>query len=542
MDENVSGNRIDSNENQTNQSEKFVPSAVHPDFNQENISFGEDLQQQTASAPHAVPQTKPPETQQYINPNSAPWMVPPAFVPPGYIYGTPQPPMPSNNLYNRQNIMPYNPNAGFQYNPNFNYGYPPVPLQKPDANLGVKIFLSIFFSVLGILILGYVIYLGSLFQRLSSDNDVQSEYTTPTKDEDRDNEQEETPTDNTPDIETLLDPENEGIILLPLPSDKNIVDYSIQGAFTKVGTAIVGIACYENEEKALEDSEDNVLSQGTGIIVTEGGYIVTNSHVIFSSRKYFIKVITFDQNEYTADVVGYDVRTDLAVLKINASDLKTAAFGDSDLITIGDDVIAIGNPGGLNFQNSLTKGIISAVNRKVSTSSTVRYIQTDTAINPGNSGGPLCNIYGQVIGINTVKIAAPMYEGMGFSIPSNTVKEIVNDLIRQGYVEGRVRIGISGIDVNKDMSAYYGVPIGVRIESIAKDGPLYGKGVKKGDILTKIDDTEISSIQEIYAFLAGHRHGDKVNVEFYRSGSAGIKSKTFSVEIELAADQGETQN
>ena len=146
-----------------------------------------------------------------------------------------------------------------------------------------------------------------------------------------------------------------------------------------------------------------------------------------------------DGTTYNAGVVGFDSRTDIAVLKIdNPKNLKPATFGNSEEIELGEDIIVVGNPGGIDYQNSITKGVVSAVNRKLSSSSLVKYIQTDAAINPGNSGGPIVNMYGQVIGIATSKFVSEYYENMGFAIPSATAKDIVDSLIKNGYVNGRV--------------------------------------------------------------------------------------------------------
>lgn len=422
------------------------------------------------------------------------------------------------------------------------YGQPPVPPKKEKMNTGTKVFISTLFAVFGVLLISYFVFLS--MQISNGNGDISNIFSTTEPTTSDGGEPDPSDSDSiqgTTEV-PLTDPANEGLDLLPLPNDKDNGKYTIQSAYEKVGPSIVGVTCYTSKSDAeSEDADELVASQGTGIIITENGYIVTNSHVINNSKKYYVMIIFSDGSEYPANIVGYDARTDLAVLKINKSGLSYANFGNSDLITIGDDVIAIGNPGGMSFQNSLTKGIVSAVNRSVSTSSTVKYIQTDAAINPGNSGGPLCNIYGQVIGINTVKIVAEQYEGMGFSIPSNTVKDIADDLIKQGYVSNRVRIGITGIAVSSEMQNMYDVPPGVVIESVAEDGPLHNKGVKKGDILTKIDGEDISSIQDIYAILAEHEPGDTISIEIFRAKQSGAKEKTFTVKAVLTEDAGETQ-
>lgn len=334
-----------------------------------------------------------------------------------------------------------------------------------------------------------------------------------------------------------------GLTLADLPKDKNDSNkYTTQNVYNDVSRSIVAVMCYK-DEIPTDGSVKKLSSQGTGIIITDNGYIVTNSHVIGNTKSLKIQIVTNDGTKHPANVVGYDTRTDLAVLKIEAKNLKPAVFGNSDKVEVGQDVIALGNPGGIDFQNSLTKGIISAKDRTVSTSSTVKYLQTDAAINPGNSGGPLCNLYGQVIGINTVKIVSTQYEGMGFSIPSNTVKEIVDDIIKQGYVNGRVRIGITGSAITSAAQESYSLPSGIVIYSIDIDGPLAGKDVKVGDIITTVDGKKITSFNEVYTILSTHKTGDEIELSVYRVGNSGKESdKEFKVKVTLAEDNGETQD
>ena len=273
------------------------------------------------------------------------------------------------------------------------------------------------------------------------------------------------------------------------------------------------VVCYQEE---ITDDEKDIVAQGTGTIISEDGYIITNAHVIGNSRAYAINIVLNNKDKYPAKVVGYDTWTDLAVLKIDAKDLKAVSFGDSDLIEIGQDVIAVGSPGGEKFQNSLTKGIVSAVDRELSVNRYVRYIQSDAAISPGNSGGPLCNIYGQVIGITTAKTVATYYENMTFSIPSKTVEEIVGDLMHYGYVKGRCRIGITGTELAAEEYYYSESPSGIVISEIDESGSLAGTKLKSGDIITELDGQQITSFQDIYDVLADHKEGDKVTIKAQR--------------------------
>ena len=260
-----------------------------------------------------------------------------------------------------------------------------------------------------------------------------------------------------------------GLKLEATVEDKGDAKYTSEYAFNTVSPSVVGIVCYTDEITDVS----KCATQGTGIVITENGYIVTNAHLLSNSKTaYALQVVLSDGTTYVAGVVGIDTRTDLAVLKIDANNLTAAVFSDSDNLTIGEDVIAIGNPGGLGYQNSLTKGIISAVNREVGSNTNVKYLQTDAAINPGNSGGPLCNMYGQVIGINTSKIVSEKYEGMGFAIPSATIKSIADDLVKGGYVNGRVKLGIVGYAVPSSLQSQ-GIPAGIVVESIQDDSPLH---------------------------------------------------------------------
>lgn len=319
------------------------------------------------------------------------------------------------------------------------------------------------------------------------------------------------------------------IVLNKYPADKgDTTKYNNQTAFEKISPSAVGIMCYKDKDR------ETLAGQGTGIIINTDGYIVTNSHVIGDSKSaYIIDVILSDGNTYDANVVGYDTRTDLAVIKITAPNLVPAEFADSDLVSIGEDVIAVGNPGGIEFQNTLTRGVISAKDRTLGLSTQVKYIQTDAAINPGNSGGPLCNLSGQVIGVNSAKIASEEYEGMGFAIPSRTVKEVVDDLIKQGYVSGRVKIGITGTAVTASEAQYNNVPQGILVSEIIEGGPCDNGEVKANDIIVSLDNYEIKSFSDIYTALTNYSEGDKVTLKLYRMDT----KEYIETEITLQADR-----
>ena len=320
--------------------------------------------------------------------------------------------------------------------------------------------------------------------------------------------------DDNPDTVGQPDSKAKEIQLNALPKDKSSSKYTTQTAYDSVSESVVTVELYQDK---ISDNTSDLKGSGTGTIITADGYIVTNAHVVGNSRRYAVKITLNSGKTYQAKVVGYDTWTDLAVLKIDAKGLKPVTFGDPDLIEIGQDVIAVGSPGGEKFKNSLTKGIVSAVDRELSINKYVKYIQSDAAISPGNSGGPLCNIYGQVIGINTAKTTATNYEAMTFSIPSDTVKEIVSDLMRYGYVRGRARIGFSGSEISTEEQYYYGYPAGIVISDIDSKGAFAGVDIKEGDIVTSLDGEEVTSFQDIYAVLNQHKSGDKIKITLSRA-------------------------
>lgn len=335
-----------------------------------------------------------------------------------------------------------------------------------------------------------------------------------------------------PDSESVIDPGAANLSAKDQPKDIDSADYTARKAYKKVENSVVNVVVYTSPDYVGDESYRD--GTGSGIIVSSDGYIITNSHVINDSKNMGVEIITTSGDSYVATVVGFDPRTDLAVLKINADSLTAVEFVNSDQIEVGQDAIAVGNPGGMAYSNSLTRGCVSALNRTVPTNTMVSYIQTDAAINPGNSGGPLLNSAGQVMGITTVKIANTDYEGMGFAIPANTVIEIANNLISTGYVSGRVRLGV--------MAGRYDDPVnnikGLQIKSINDDSPFKNTEVREEDIIVRINGESTPTIPALYSILAEYNPGDKVTVTLYREPSVGSAGKTFSVEIELLADEG----
>ena len=286
---------------------------------------------------------------------------------------------------------------------------------------------------------------------------------------------------------------------------------SLQAIYEKNIDAVVSISC------TLADG----TASGTGVILSTKGYIVTNSHVVSDATG--ITVLLTDGRVFPAAIVGADTVSDLAVLYIDAHRLTAAQFGDASALRVGDAVAAIGDPLGIEFRGTMTDGIVSAINREVTVAGrTMTLIQTNAALNSGNSGGPLINCYGQVIGINTLKIGAFVdsagVEGIGFAIPSTTVKEVVDQLIRQGYVSGRPLLGIECTEVSSYYQQFYHLPAGIRVVSVTAGGPAEQAGLLPGDILLSMDGGRITTLDEMNAQLYSHGVGDTVTLTIYRSG------------------------
>lgn len=299
-------------------------------------------------------------------------------------------------------------------------------------------------------------------------------------------------------------------------------------AFKNASPSVVCITAYPS-------GADYTVSQsgeGSGIIISDDGYIATNSHVVNDNTGTGVVITLSDGEQYLGTIIGVDKKTDIAVIKISAEGLSAADFANSDTLFVGQDVYAIGNPGGSAFSNSLTKGTVSAVNRILSTNGYVKYIQTDAAINPGNSGGALVNNAGQVIGMNTSKLVATDYEGMGFSIPSNKVVEIVNKLIKYGYVNDRGTLGIEGTTCNLYQSRKNNVPQGMVITNIYSYSPLSDTSAKIKDIITEINGVEVKTSYEFIDQLSRYKPGDEVTLKLFRSATK-ISERPFSFEVKV---------
>jgi len=314
----------------------------------------------------------------------------------------------------------------------------------------------------------------------------------------------------------------------------------------KVGPAVVGISV---NSRASDDffffTPRNVPSSGSGIIIKSDGYIMTNNHVVESalvgntneiSQGSKIEIILPNNKDktYPAKVIGRDSRTDLAVLKIDAQDLPTVEFGNSDNVKVGELAVAIGNPGGLEYMGSVTVGVISGLNRTIpiADGKELKLIQTDASINPGNSGGALVNAEGKLIGVNAAKIGGEGYEGLGFAIPVNKAKEITDSLIEFQYVKGRPFLGITAESrFNEQMAKQYKVPMGVLVSEVHPFSGAYKAGVKPQDIITKIDGITVTSLDKLNEVKNTHKPGDIVKIEVYRDG------ETLTLQVELGEEK-----
>jgi len=318
------------------------------------------------------------------------------------------------------------------------------------------------------------------------------------------------------------DTSTDTVVTAALSKNSSVVDIA-----KKVKPSIVGIRMtYSSKQYSYFGGSGTSESEGSGIIISKDGYIMTNYHVVqYADTKSgvadntVLEVFLSDGREAEAKFIGGDSENDLAVIKIDLKNLTAAELGDSSKIQVGDLAVAIGNPLGIEFAGSVTAGVISAMNRTIETGdATLNAIQTDAAINAGNSGGALLNSQGQVIGINSAKISVAGVEGLGFAIPINDAKPIVEQLIKYGYVKGRPLLGINGIDITEAMSQRYDLPVGIYVDSVTTGSGAANAGIQRGDVLTKIDGTKVTTSSELDAVKKKHKAGDTVTVVIVRDG------------------------
>lgn len=447
-----------------------------------------------------------------------------------------------NNINNpmsyQQNIYNQNPNIPPNYPQNmytFNrsgYHYPSANFangnKPPKKSSGLKVALWCVSSVLGMVLIAVVIFMiNERFSDNSNNNiipnnsGVESSYGTAS---------------SLPDAPSVGADENgPQISTQEAPTSESSSANTTNNAYKKASPSVVCITSYESgTDYALTES-----GEGSGIIISSDGYIATNSHVVNDDKNTGVMITLNTGKQYLGTIIGIDKKTDLAVIKIDAKNLTAADFANSDKLIVGQDVYAIGNPGGSAFSNSLTKGAVSALNRVLSSNVYVKYVQTDAAINPGNSGGALINEYGQVVGMNTSKLVGTDYEGMGFAIPSNTVAQIVNKIIKYGYVNDRGTLGIEGTTCTLYASKANNIPQGMIITKINSNSPLYSTQAKEKDIITAINGKTVLSSTEFIDQMKKYKPGDKVSLTLFRaSENSSGKPYSYTLDVVLISDTG----
>lgn len=310
-------------------------------------------------------------------------------------------------------------------------------------------------------------------------------------------------------------------LTLTLESAEGLPELTLQELYRGCADSVVGIRAYKDGQLGY--------SWGTGIVMRADGYILTNEHVIDGAAR--ASVVLTDGTEYNALLVGEDTQTDIALLKIDADGLPAAVFGSSDELTVGDSVVAIGNPLGDELSGTMTDGIVSAISRSMSVNGrTMTLIQTTAALNEGNSGGPLFNRYGQVVGITNMKMSGSSsvaVEGLGFAIPSATVKAVADQLLANGEVAGRPGIGVTVGAITDALRERYDLPEGLYVSAVSKGSDAEAKGVRVGDVLTAVDGQAVTTTSEVLAIRNTHAVGDKMSLTLWRDG------EEFTVEVEL---------
>ena len=321
----------------------------------------------------------------------------------------------------------------------------------------------------------------------------------------------------------------------------NISGYDLDIVPSQVAAKVIpSVVCIQNYQQSqsqlpfaqtLSGEEQLTLAaEGSGIVYTEDGYIITHAHVVENSS--LLKVVLNNEEVYEAKLIGSDADTDLALLKIEATGLTPIEIGDYDALAVGDFVMAVGNPGGMEFSSSVTFGIVSAKDRPMDIDGgyTMNTIQTDAAINPGNSGGALVNMDGKLVGINSAKYVATGYEGLGFSITVEEALPIVESLKEYGEVKGRSRLGVTGMIIDELVASRYGLTPGFYVNEVTNEN---AGTLKAGDVITAVDGAEVSSESDIKNALQKKQAGDSVTIKYWRSGA---QQETQLVLISADAD------
>lgn len=309
--------------------------------------------------------------------------------------------------------------------------------------------------------------------------------------------------------------------------------YTVEGVYAAVSDSIVTI------ETFVDDTIFAAFGQGSGIIMTEDGYIITNAHVI-ENAKLAIIVHLHNGEEYNATVIGSDVKSDLAIIKINADKLTPARFGNSDSIAMGEQVVAIGSPAGM--ESSVTTGIVSGLNRMIKVDDdniSMNCIQIDAAINPGNSGGALLNMWGEVVGITSSKMDAMEYDNIGFAISMNAAKPILEELIENGSVLGRPKIGISFYEISESAALAYDIPAGLQIAMVSPDCDVANTDLAPDDIITEMNGVKVTSADDVYDIIFKLHPGDEITAKVLRMNESG-EWEEFEISFKLMEDTSAT--
>jgi serine protease Do len=361
-----------------------------------------------------------------------------------------------------------------------------------------------------------------------------------------------------PDESQEAEPERDDLVLETAAPEQPSTTGQLQDAAEKVIPSVVLIREYrrpsmdnrtdtdQSSGSAIPNSQqispittrqrqDMIVGEGSGVILSADGYIVTNAHVVEGGDSY--EVVLYDGVSFEADLMGADSVTDLAVLKIDPGDveLKPATFVGTSGLRVADQVIAVGNPTGSILSSSVSVGYISALNRKVMAEdgSNMNYIQTDAAINRGNSGGALANLNGEVIGINALKVAGDTYEGLGFAIPWDTAEPVVRDLVKYGKVQNRPALGVRGRYIDHQFAFYYQLASGGFLVDEVVNRDLIKAGLRQGHIITAIDDLELVSSSTLSNYLAQKKPGDEVVLHVVDNRTR----RTFEVTVTLISSQ-----
>ncbi len=303
---------------------------------------------------------------------------------------------------------------------------------------------------------------------------------------------------------------------------------TVSQVYQKANPSVVGVYVY---------NQKGIQGMASGVIYSKEGYIITNDHIYADVQNPRFKVYTHDGKMHTATFVAGDVRSDLAVLKIDdPTGIQPAVFGNSKEVAVGETVVAVGRPNGATLPTTASEGIVSATDRRIATTTNYNgtFIQTDSAINPGSSGGALYNLYGQVVGITSAKLVGDEYEGVGFAIPTAVVKPIVDSLIKHKKVKNRAKLGISYLAIDPLTAEMTDSPCGLKISEIDPSSDLYGKVIQIGDVITHVNGIEITDSNLILEVIETSKPGDTINLRAYSVS----KKKSFDISVKLLADQG----